>query len=240
MLTDVERLKDREAKKRVPGGWFSDKQKLEAVQMWLITGSMPATAAALNINVSTIEKWRYTDWWKELSDQIKAEGRVKLSGRLQKIVGRTLDQLEDRIENGDFILDSKTGQIVRKPLMARDLTRITTDFMASSQKLESVTKEEATVQAIEDRLKLIAENFASFAKKVRKVEVEDLTHVEQLSVLGTEAEVIEGGTPPYREEPGDTDPQDLLDGSGEEDLVLRPAETEESPTVLLPQVPVQG
>jgi hypothetical protein len=186
VLTDVQRLKDKERKRRVAKGWYSDKQKLEAVQVWLLCGSMVQTAAALGIAESTIEKWRYTDWWKELADQIKAEGRVKLTGRLQKVVSRSLDQLEERIENGDWVLDSKTGQLIRKPLLARDLTRITTDFMDSSRKLDSVTKEEATAQAVEDRLKLLADSFASFANKVRKVEVEDVEWQEKVTVSGGE------------------------------------------------------
>jgi hypothetical protein len=187
MLTDVQRLKDKERKRRVARGWYSDKQKLEAVQVWLMCGSMVQTAAALGIPEPTIEKWRYTDWWKELADQIKAEGRVKLTGRLQKVVSRSLDQLEERIENGDWVLDSKSGQLIRKPLLARDLTRITTDFMDSSRKLESVTKEEATAQAVEDRLKLLADSFASFANKVRKVEVEDVSWQEKVTVSGGES-----------------------------------------------------
>ena len=194
MLSDKEHLRDIERKKRnsLPKAWYSDKQKLEAVQIWLLCGSMPQTAAALNIPVGTIEKWKYTDWWKELAEQIKVEGRVKLSGRLQKIVGRSLDQLEDRIENGDFILDGRSGELVRKPLLARDLTRISAEFMDSSRKLEMVTKEEATQQAVEDRLKLLADSFASFAKKVRKVEVEDAFPIESTASLDVREQAEDG------------------------------------------------
>lgn len=183
MLTDSAKVKHVRRAKRNPGGWYSDKQKLEAVQLWLVCGSMTQTAAALNMPAATIEKWRYTDWWKELVDQIKAEGRVKLSGRLQKIVGKSLDHLEERLENGDWVLDSKTGQLIRKPILARDLVRISTDFIDRTTKIESVTREEQTQQAVEDRLKLLADSFASFAKRVRRVDVED---IDALSIKGPE------------------------------------------------------
>lgn len=208
MLSDVQRLKSIERRKRKgPLGWYSDKQKLEAVQVWLMCGSMVQTAAALGIPEPTIEKWKYTDWWKELADQIKAEGRVKLSGRLQKIVGKSLDQLEDRIENGDWVINSKTGVVERKPLLARDLTRISTEFMDSNRKLESVTREEATQQAVEDRLKLLADSFASFAKKIRRVDVEDIDAEDRRAPITWEESEVRLAEQAGDPEGGEIDPE---------------------------------
>lgn len=175
MLTDRPQLKDRERIRRTGSkGWYGDQQKIEAVQMYLMIGSMPPVAAALKIDLNTLNKWRYTEWWRELTSQIKAEGRVQLNGRLQKIVSRSLDLIEDRLENGDFQYDPKTGEMVRKPINARDALRISSDFIDKSVKLDNQTREEQNDQAIEDRLKTLADAFASFASKTKRVEVEDI------------------------------------------------------------------
>lgn len=227
MLSDVPRLKEFKRSRRVPAGkgtgWYSDQQKLEAVQVWLMCGSMTQTAAALGIPAATIEKWRYTKWWKELADQIKAEGRVKLTGRLQKIVSRSLDQIEERIENGDWVLDSKTGQLIRKPLLARDLTRISTDFIDRANKLDSVAKEEATQQAVEDRLKLLADSFASFAKKVRRVEVEDAIQIQGPERLDVREQTEDGEEMAV----GDSEGEILAEESEEVDGSVQDSEFED-------------
>lgn len=176
MLTDKQRLKPVERVRRQKGkkGWYGDSQKIEAVQMYLMIGSMPPVAAALKIDLNTLNKWRYTEWWRELTAQIKQEGRVQLNGRLQKIVSKSLDVIEDRLENGDFQYDPKTGEMVRKPINARDALRIGSDFIDKSVKLDSVTREEQNEQAVEDRLKTLADAFASFANKTKRIEVVDI------------------------------------------------------------------
>jgi hypothetical protein len=179
LLTDNKRLQPVErVRRRKDRGWYGDSQKIEAVQMYLMIGSMPPVAAALKIDMNTLNKWRYTEWWRELTAQIKQEGRVKLNGRLQKIVSKSLDVLEDRLENGDFQYDPKTGEMIRKPIAARDALRISTDFIDKTVKLDSVTREEQNDQAVEDRLKTLADAFASFASKTKRVEVEDAVQIE--------------------------------------------------------------
>jgi len=214
MLSDSEKLSALEVRRRRRPGyvagrrpWFNDQQKIEAVQMYLICGTMPPVSAALGINLETLNKWRYTDWWKELVNQIKAEGRVKLTGKLQKIVSKSLEVIEDRLEHGDFQYDPKTGSMVRKPISARDAARISSDFIDKSIRIESQATEAATQQAVEDRLKTIAEAFASFTNKVRKVEVEDAVQIETSTIVDVREQTGNGG------EVGEGDPEgeDLAD-----------------------------
>ena len=246
MLSDSKKLAPLDLRRNrrdpVKGGrtWFSDQQKIEAVQMYLLVGSMPPVAAALRINIETLNKWRYTDWWKELTDQIKAEGRVKLNGKLQRIVSKSLEILEDRLENGDFQYDPKTGQMIRRPVSARDVARIGSDFIDKSLRIESQAQEAAGQQAVEDRLRTIAEAFASFSNKVRRVEVEDVDaiQIEATEVLDV-CEQAEDGEGMGSGVEGEGDPYESLEDGSESqeevnDTIAKDQELDNGASEVLP------
>jgi hypothetical protein len=160
-------------------GWYSDSHKLEAVKLWLITGNLATTAAALNIPLVTIKSWRYTKWWPELADEIRREGQIQLSQGLKKVAEKALEVTIDRLENGDWQYDPKTGQMVRKPVLMRDANRVANDMLDKHLKLDERPQQEEALKATQDRLQALAETFAGFAKKVRKIEVIDAQEVRE-------------------------------------------------------------
>lgn len=172
MLTDVERLKSRktrrEAKKRK---WYSDTEKIEAVKLWLIVGNMPTVAASLGIDLNTIKKWRYSKWWDEVVQEIRTQNTLQLSGKLKAIAEKALDITIDRLENGDWFYDQKTGEIRRKPVVMRDVAQVANSFLDKHIKLEEKPHQEKAQQQVQDRLAALADAFAKMANKTRKIEV---------------------------------------------------------------------
>lgn len=74
-------------------------------------------------------------------------------------------QLEDRVENGDFLYDPKTGAFVRKPIPASVASKITNELINKTIILEKeVTKERITDEGLEDRLAKLREDMIRFAK----------------------------------------------------------------------------
>lgn len=197
MLSDNERIKNiRSKKSRLPSkkGWYSDSQKMEAVKCWLITGNLTQTAATLNIPLVTLKSWRYSEWWAELVADIRSEDSMKLSARLKKIAAKSLDLTEDRLENGDWVLNQKTGALIRKPVGVRDLNLVSTSAINHIDKLEGHTEERADTKKVTDQLVLLAQKFEEFAKAKRPVQVTDVIFVENDNAVYEEREEgLQGG-----------------------------------------------
>jgi transposase-like protein len=184
MLSDNRRLAT-SRKTKAYTRWYTDKEKMEAVKLYLITGNQRATAAALGIHFTTINQWIQTQWWKELSQQIRNEGHVQLSNKLKTIASKALDVTMDRLENGEFILNQKTGEMIRKPVQARDAHKIAVDFLEQSGKVEQQQTKEVTDQAVAGRLDQLAAAFIEMSKKTTRVEqIEHVEPVEQQALPG--------------------------------------------------------
>jgi transposase-like protein len=174
LLSDV--LKTQKSPKKRPvdavGKWYSDAQKLDAVKLWLVSGNLAATAAAIGIPYETVKTWRYSKWWSDLATEIKSEGRVQLSQKLKAVASKALEITMDRLENGDIRM-SPTGELARVPVPALTAAKITNDFLDRHNDLEKVP-EEANTATIQDRLASLAATFEDLSKKIRRVEVLDI------------------------------------------------------------------
>lgn len=160
------------------GKHYSDSQKLEAVTTYLMLGSLPMVAAALKINVNTLKLWKKSEWWKEVEADLRIQEDLQLSKRMQEIVNRSIDVVSDRLENGDFIYDQKTGELRRKPVGMKDASKVLTDISDRRDVLinRHIANESVTTDKVEDTLSKLAAEFARIAAKVTSgpVEVTDV------------------------------------------------------------------
>lgn len=171
MLTDTE---SRKSKKSLPSrsitaktnrSW-SDAQKLEAIQTYLTLGNLALTSRMLGIPEITLRVWKTTEWWKDQVNEIKSQEKIELSAKMKKIVQASLAVVQDRLENGDFQFDQKTGQTVRKPVNMKDAHKVAVDLQQRQEVLDKTTVETTTQDTTtEDKLLKLAEKFAELATK---------------------------------------------------------------------------
>lgn len=190
-LTDSENLKDRRYKRRAveaKGKHWSDSQKLEAVQTYLMLGSVRMTSAALKIPEITIKVWRSSTWWKDLESELKIQDELQLSTRLKKIAEKSFAAVEDRLEHGNFVFDQKTGKIRRIPVNLKDAHKVAMESIQQQELIANKHVEIANDGQILDKLEQLANKFAEMAsdkfKQIaddqRTIElVEDVTPVEE-------------------------------------------------------------
>lgn len=162
-------------------GWYSDSVKLDAVKAWLLLGNMREVAALYNINYNTLAKWRYTDWWAQLVDEIKSENSIKLSGKLKKVAEKALTLTEERLENGDWVLNQKTGELIRKPVNLRDAHNVAVSLLKHADTVENKPIELESQKKTEETLTKLAAAFEKFAKErqPKKIEVTDVIFANQ-------------------------------------------------------------
>lgn len=185
MLSDT--LKDRRSPRRraisAERKYWSDQQKLESVQLWLLSGNLRNVSASLGIPYKTLQEWRYSNWWGEVVSDIKSEGHIQLSNKLKVIAEKALDITLDRLDNGDFFYDQKTGEVRRKPVQLKDAHAVATNLLDRSLKLQETPMDEVEKHKVNDTLSALAAAFEQFAKKNRKevidVEIDDALYEER-------------------------------------------------------------
>jgi transposase-like protein len=156
--------KDRSITAKTNKSW-SDKQKIEAVQHYLLVGNLALTARVMGIPEITIRQWKTTEWWKNVVEDLKMQENMQLSAKLKNLVEASLVAVSDRLENGDFMYDQKTGQMIRKPVNIRDAHKVATDLMEKRTMLEKAAAPAQEQTQDVDRLEQLAEKFASFVLK---------------------------------------------------------------------------
>lgn len=177
------RARDRKDKDRKTNQWFSDRIKLKAVNMWIQTGNLSLVAKEMNIPYHTVRTWRYyTDWWDPLVQEIIGDRNQKKDAKLETLIENTYNQLDDRIENGDLVLNSATGEIVRIPMKGKDLATISKSLHQQQQELLEVPTKMAAQEATSEMLADLAKQFAKIAGK---------TGGKEKVLPAEEAEVVE-------------------------------------------------
>lgn len=148
-----------------PKGHWSPEKKIEVVTKWLAIGNMRKVSEDTGVSYVLIREWRTQPWWKEIEAEIRASRVALVDTKLSRIVDKSLELLQDRLVNGDFVLNQKTGEVHRKPVSALVANKVAVDMLTrqvAQQKLEVEVKDTNTKQTIQDQLKMLAAEFAKF------------------------------------------------------------------------------
>ena len=162
--TKHEKRKDRSILAKTNMRW-SDKQKMEAIQHYLLVGNLALTARVMGIPEITLRQWKNHEWWKDAVEDLKLQENMEMSVRLKRLVEASLIAVEDRLIQGDWMYDQKSGQMVRKPVNIRDAHKVAVDLMDKRTMLEKATSPAQEAVQDDNRLEQLAEKFASFVLK---------------------------------------------------------------------------
>jgi len=146
-------------------GHWDDKKKVEAVTTWLAVGKIPLVEAVTGVPRATLRSWKTSPWWNELVHEIQNESDQELDSKLQKIVDKSLEVVLDRIEHGDFVLNSKTGEVTRIPTKLKDVHRVSVDLIDKRDLLRHRERVKVEVLVVDDYLQKLALQFANFVRK---------------------------------------------------------------------------
>lgn len=180
--TIAERRKSQPVQGKVKGrrNHFTDEEKLNAVCVFAVAGNSRRVAEITGIPEGTIRSWKTTEWWNEAMSRILVEQDEELNTKLTKLIDKAVDSVNDRLENGDFIYDSKKGTLVRKPVSAKDLTVVTAIAVDKRQLLRGQPTSRIEKISQEERLLSLAKKFEEFDKFSKAKQVEQAQEEPEL------------------------------------------------------------
>lgn len=111
----------------MPGVKRGMEDKLRAAFAYIITGNSVDASKLCNVPDRTIREWAESTWWSELVAEAKTAKNVELDAMYTRIMAKAIGQVEERIDNGDVVID-KNGNQVRKSVNAKDLAIIASIF----------------------------------------------------------------------------------------------------------------
>jgi hypothetical protein len=150
--------------------------KVLACERIIATQNISEVAREIDVPYATLQFWRREPWWQKVVDEVRAKERAKRNKKLNSIVELSLETVEDRLLNGEQILNNKTGQLVNKPVSLRDAAKVASDIIGEQTRMEKLDRAMTVEQeAIVDTLKMLAQEFAKFNRK-NKVEIPFMTN----------------------------------------------------------------
>lgn len=159
------------------GAW-SDEKRVEAVTAYITLGKMPKVSKATDIPVNTLWAWKkHSNWWSDLEKTIRAEQNNEYSAVIGDIVTNSLLAIKDRVKNGDFIYNPRSGETVRVPVTAKSLNQVVNTLLDKRGKLvkENLAEDNSAVdeKTLENKLTQLADAFKSFvaSKSVPTIDI---------------------------------------------------------------------
>lgn len=144
--------------------WWNETDRIKAAVCYALTGNAKRVEEITRIPSGTIRQWKTQPWWPQVIDRIRQEHDDELDVKFTGIIDKTIGVINDRLEKGDFIYDTKNEQLVRKPVGARETAFIASTFIDKRALLRENKKVHSEESAVMDRLKKLAREFEGFVK----------------------------------------------------------------------------
>ena len=164
-------------------GWWSEKKKLEAVTTYIGLGSPSLTAQQIGVPIDTLKTWMKSEWWKEKIKEIQSEDYDKLDTKISKALNKAIDSINDRIENGEFVYDPKTGKVRQIPTRLRDLNNAFNTLLDKRQLIRKQPTKIVEQTTTADLLQDLAKKFAAFTDGKQIKDVEKPEYIEGETVI---------------------------------------------------------
>lgn len=99
---------------------YSDHDKLRAVAAYVSTGTVNKASQIVEIPRRTMADWSQQEWWHEAVQRVRTEKEGELDAKITAIIDKAFDTVAERLENGETVVNPKTGERYARPISGRD------------------------------------------------------------------------------------------------------------------------
>lgn len=140
--------------------------KIFACVAFMVTGSIQEAELYTGIPKATISSWKnQSTWWPVVREQVLAFGGEQLDHTFTHILDMATARLQERLEAGDEVLNSKTGEKTTLAVKALDLAKIS-DTINKNRALnrgDPTSRTETINRTEQEKLSDLQKNFQKFA-----------------------------------------------------------------------------
>lgn len=144
-------------------------RKMDAVARYMLLGNLRLVAEQMEMSYNTLADWKRQPWWADMVETLRKQKKEKKANSLEKVIETGIDILKDRLENGDFVLNQKTGEIIRKPVAIKDAQVIVNQLIQRQNDLETMAEKYShESENVQETLNTIAKEFQKLSRKMSK------------------------------------------------------------------------
>lgn len=161
-----------------PERW-SWENKINAASLYMQLGNMRLVSEKTEVPYDTLCAWKKSDWWSEILDEVRQMKKAKTNKRLDAILEVGIDVIADRLANGDWVLNNKTGKLTRKAVSLRDASQVTNALLVRQQQMEELAaKMEHKTDSMADILERLGKEFQKWNRIQQKKQAETIEFKE--------------------------------------------------------------
>jgi len=157
--------------------WFPQQTKIDACTLYCVYGDIDEVSKLTKVPPKYIREWKEEPWWNEIQKKVFVEQNEKLGSRISSVLDKSLNHIEERLENGDYLWDVRKSKLVRKPIDTKVLSNLFNNLVTRRQLIRGEPTSITTKLGVDDRLNHLAEQFKKFASAK---EVEQLTTTQEI------------------------------------------------------------
>lgn len=174
--------------------WYPEEDKIEACTLWAVTRDIDKVHGITSIPKWAIRRWMKEPWWDNVVQQVRKEQNELLDAQLTKVIGKAVEVIQDRIENGEVYVDRKTKEQYRVPVNVKSAS-IALEVTAKERHLirgEATTRSESVSD--DQKLAKLKDQFEKLAQS-KQINTEPPMEGEYVNVSRTgEGEADESKT----------------------------------------------
>lgn len=157
--------------------WYSEDDRIRAAATYAMVGNAAEAARITGLPSDRIRRWKTEPWWHQVIERIRSEKDDELDVKFTKIIDKTVDIINDRLEKGDTVYDARNQTFVQKPVAAKETAVITSIFMDKRTLLRDKQSKHQESEAVMDRIKKLADEFDKLTRAKRARDITDQSEV---------------------------------------------------------------
>jgi hypothetical protein len=159
-------------------GPYTPEQKLSAVMAYVVTGCSIKAGEMTGIPNATIRYWKsQAPWWPETIAKLRKQKQDELDGRFTGVIHKAIGEVEDRLDNGDQVVD-KNGNLVRRKMSGKETATTLAILFDKRQMLRGDPTSRTEKTTTSEQLTSIMNEFQRLAADIKSRQEKDVISEE--------------------------------------------------------------
>lgn len=140
--------------------------KIRAAAAYLLEGGNAKKAAEVaGVHHNSVLTWKQQQWWVDLCERLERDFEHDFKAHMGKIARRGLEEIEDRINNGDKILNYKTGEMETRPMSGKELATTVGIIWDKKRVMDNKPTSISDNKSTDERLHDLMDRFENMVRK---------------------------------------------------------------------------